>query len=245
MKRSLSTKLVLGLALPLAATAIAQDNLPVPEAAAATDPQSQFNQQVSYCLGLDFGRGLVEGEVEIDVEALASGLRDAVSGTKPKLTDEQFAAVMGRFQMIMQEKAQAAEKKMAGKGADNLARGEKFLANNAVKEGIQVTPSGLQYRVLEEGSGDSPGPRDTVRCHYEGTLIDGTVFDSSYKRGEPAEFPVNRVIPGWTEALQMMKPGAKWEVFLPSKIAYGERGAGGAIGPNETLVFTIELIEVQ
>jgi FKBP-type peptidyl-prolyl cis-trans isomerase FklB len=244
MKRSFATKLVIGILVPLAATALAQDDLPAPEGVAAADPQAQFNQQVSYCLGLDFGRGLVEGEVEVDVESLAAGLRDAVTGAQPKLTDEQFAAVMGRFQTIMQAKAQAAEKKMAGRGAENLARGEKFLTENATKEGIQVTPSGLQYRIVAEGSGDSPGPRDTVRCHYEGTLIDGTVFDSSYKRGEPAEFPVNRVIPGWTEALQMMKPGAKWEVFLPSKIAYGERGAGGAIGPNETLVFTIELIEV-
>jgi FKBP-type peptidyl-prolyl cis-trans isomerase len=244
MKRSLAPKLVLGLLVSLAVGAIAQDDLPAPEATGAADPQAEFNRQVSYCLGLDFGRGLVDGDVGIDVESLAEGLRDAVSGAKPKLTDEQFAAVMGRFQKIMQEKAQAAEKKMAGRGAENMARGEKFLADNAAKDGVQVTPSGLQYRVIEEGSGDSPGPRDTVRCHYEGTLIDGKVFDSSYKRGEPAEFPVNRVIAGWTEALQMMKPGAKWEVFLPSKIAYGERGAGGMIGPNETLVFTIELIEV-
>jgi FKBP-type peptidyl-prolyl cis-trans isomerase FklB len=229
---------------------LAQDNLPAPDAAPAADAapvpnqEAQFRQQVSYCLGLDFGRGLTEGGIAVDPDSVAAGLADALSGAEPKLTAEQFAAVMQRFQQVMQQKAQEAEKKMAGKGAENLARGEKFLAENGKKDGVQVTPSGLQYRVVEEGAGDSPGPRDTVRCHYEGTLIDGKVFDSSYKRGEPAEFPVNRVIAGWTEALQMMKPGAKWEVFLPAKIAYGEQGAPGAIGPNETLIFTIELIEV-
>ena len=128
--------------------------------------------------------------------------------------------------------------------ADAKERGEAFLAENAKADGIQVTDSGLQYREIEPGSGDSPKLSDTVRCHYAGTLIDGTEFDSSYSRGMPAEFPVSGVISGWTEALQMMKPGAKWEVFLPSDIAYGPRGAGGAIGPNETLIFTIELLAV-
>ncbi|MEM6329814.1 MAG: FKBP-type peptidyl-prolyl cis-trans isomerase [Planctomycetota bacterium] len=123
-------------------------------------------------------------------------------------------------------------------------RGEAFLAENAKADGVQVTDSGLQYREIEPGSGEPPKLSDTVRCHYAGTLIDGAEFDSSYSRGQPAEFPVSGVIAGWTEALQMMKPGAKWEVFLPSDIAYGSRGAGGAIGPDETLIFTIELLAV-
>lgn len=128
--------------------------------------------------------------------------------------------------------------------SDAKQRGEAFLAENAKKDGIETTSSGLQYRVVEEGSGPTPSLRDTVRCHYAGTLIDGTEFDSSYRRGQPAEFPVSGVIAGWTEALQMMPAGSKWEVFLPSEIAYGSSGAGGAIGPNETLVFTIELIAI-
>ncbi|MGL4514794.1 MAG: FKBP-type peptidyl-prolyl cis-trans isomerase [Lacipirellulaceae bacterium] len=253
MKRLFAFSFAIGF---VAAAAYAQDNLPTPDAPAAAAPgpaagaegpadaDGQYRLQVSYCLGLDLGRGLAADGIEVDFDALAAGIRDALSGAEPKLTEEQFAACMGRFQQEMQRKAQEAQKQMVGKGEANLARGEKFLAENATKEGVLVTPSGLQYRVIQEGAGAAPGPRDTVRCHYEGTLIDGKVFDSSYKRGEPAEFPVNRVIAGWTEALQMMKPGAKWEVFLPTKIAYGERGAPGAIGPNEALVFTIELIAV-
>lgn len=128
--------------------------------------------------------------------------------------------------------------------ADAKQAGEAFLAENAKKEGIEVTDSGLQYRVVEEGTGPTPSLNDTVRCHYAGTLIDGTEFDSSYSRGQPAEFPVSGVIAGWTEALQMMAAGSKWEVFLPSEIAYGSRGAGGAIGPDEALVFTIELLDI-
>ncbi len=128
--------------------------------------------------------------------------------------------------------------------ADAKERGEAFLAKNAKEDGIQVTDSGLQYREIEPGSGTTPTLQDTVRCHYAGTLIDGTEFDSSYSRGAPAEFPVAGVIAGWTEALQMMKVGAKWEVFLPSDIAYGTRGAGGAIGPDEALCFTIELLDI-
>lgn len=128
--------------------------------------------------------------------------------------------------------------------ADAKQRGAAFLAENATKEGVQSTRSGLQYKVIEEGSGPTPTASDTVRCHYSGTLIDGSKFDSSYDRGQPAEFPVGGVIAGWTEALQMMPCGSKWEVYLPSEIAYGSHGAGGAIGPDETLVFTIELLDI-
>jgi FKBP-type peptidyl-prolyl cis-trans isomerase len=126
-----------------------------------------------------------------------------------------------------------------------LEKGEKFLAENKTKEGVKTTASGLQYKVLKEGTGKSPTASDTVVCHYRGTLLDGTEFDSSYKRGEPAEFPLNRVIPGWTEGVQLMKEGAKYQFFIPSKLAYGSRGAGGVIGPDETLIFEVELIKIK
>lgn len=216
------------------------EGLPAPGQAGEPD-SARFREQLGYCLGLDFGSRIKADGVEVEFAGLVAGLRDALSGAEPQLSDEQIDAVMSRFQQSMQQKA---EEQMADIAAENEAKGAAFLAENKSKEGVQETPSGLQYRIVEEGEGESPGPTDVVRCHYEGTLIDGTVFDSSYKRGQPAEFGVNQVIAGWTEALQMMKPGAKWEVFLPSGIAYGPRGAGGAIGPNETLIFTIELLGV-
>ena len=221
----------------LAVPAVAQDELPAP--AAGEEPK--LEQQVGYCLGLDLGKRLREDQVQIDLASIVAGLRDGLTGADPMLNDEQITAVMGQFRQLMQQKAEA---KMAQIADENLARGEAFLKENGAKEGIQTTDSGLQYRIVEEGEGASPGPRDTVRCHYEGKLINGEVFDSSIQRGQPAEFPVGGVIAGWTEALQMMKVGAKWEVFLPADIAYGMRGAGGAIGPNETLIFQIELIDI-
>lgn len=202
---------------------------------------ARFNEKVGYCLGLNMGRRLLADETQVDLAAVVAGLRDGLSGAQPQLTDAEIEAVMEQFQQIMQKKA---ENKMTQAAQENLARGEKFLAENRGKDGIKETKSGLQYRVVTEGDGDTPSLNDTVRCHYEGTLTSGEVFDSSYKRGRPAEFPVDGVIEGWTEALQMMKVGSKWEVFLPAKIAYGMRGAPGAIGPNETLVFTIELIDI-
>lgn len=202
---------------------------------------SQFKQQVSYAIGLDFGRSMQRSGADLDFDQLAAGIADALQQAQPKMTDEQCRTVLTQFQQIMQQKAEA---RMADASTQNQDRGDEFLAENQTREGVQVTDSGLQYEVVEEGTGASPTASDTVRCHYEGTLIDGTVFDSSYKRGEPAEFPVGGVISGWTEALQMMKVGGKWKVYLPSDLAYGPRGAGGAIGPNETLIFTIELLGI-
>ncbi|MEO1495968.1 MAG: FKBP-type peptidyl-prolyl cis-trans isomerase [Planctomycetota bacterium] len=234
----LATLIVAGVGVSFAEEA----GLPAPAAVGAdANADDRFHEQLGYCLGLDFGARLRADGVDVDFAAMAAGLKDALSGAEPQLTTEQIDAVMRRFQQSMQQKAQ---RQMADIASENEAKGAAFLAENRSKDGVQETPSGLQYRVVEEGDGESPGPTDVVRCHYEGTLIDGTVFDSSYKRGQPAEFGVNQVIAGWTEALQMMKPGAKWEVFLPSGIAYGPRGAGGAIGPNETLIFTIELLGV-
>ena len=178
-----------------AGIAMAQDTLPEP-AAAASD--AQFKSQSSYCLGLDFGQNLMGEGIEVDIDAIVDGLRDALSGAQPKLNEEQIATVMGRFQQLLQQKA---ERQMAALAAENLAKGKEYLDANRSKEGVIETPTGLQYKVIEEGDGASPVETDTVRCHYEGTLIDGTVFDSSYKRGQPAEFPVRAVIDGWTEAL--------------------------------------------
>jgi FKBP-type peptidyl-prolyl cis-trans isomerase FklB len=232
------------------ATATAQpDELPAPatDGVPAGQPigdkveDQRFNEKLGYCLGLDFGKRLAEDETPVDLGAVVAGLKDGLTNAKPQLTDDQIAAVMEQFQITMLKKVNP---EMAQQAEDNLARGTKFLAENRAKEGVQETPSGLQYRVITEGDGDIPTADDTVSCHYEGTLISGEVFDSSYKRGKPAEFPVGGVIAGWTEALQKMKVGSKWEVFLPAKIAYGLRGAPGAIGPNETLVFTIELLDI-
>ncbi|MEQ8847167.1 FKBP-type peptidyl-prolyl cis-trans isomerase [Botrimarina sp.] len=230
-------RIYLGLLLLLAPAAQAQDNLPQP----GQPELSTLGEQVSYSLGLDLGRRLKQDGVQVDFGAIVAGLRDGLTDAEPMLTDEQITQVMKQFQQQMQQKA---ENQMAQAAQQNLARGAEFADQYAKKEGVQKTDSGLLYRVIEEGDGASPGPEDTVRVHYEGTLTTGEVFDSSYRRGEPTEFPVGAVISGWTEALQMMKSGAKWEVVLPPDIAYGARGAGGAIGPNETLVFKIELLDV-
>jgi len=198
--------------------------------------------KVSYSIGLDIGNTFKKQNMDINTDVLMSGLKDALSGAKPLLTDEQVKETMAAFSKSMVEKQQAATKEAAAK---NTAAGEKFLAENKLKEGVKTTPSGLQYKVLQEGSGEPPKETDTVVTQYRGTLINGTEFDSSYKRNEPTTFPVNRVIKGWTEALLMMKPGAKYQLFIPAVLAYGERGAGQDIGPNETLIFEIELLSVK
>lgn len=205
-------------------------------------------QRVSYCIGVNIGGNLKNQEVDVDTKALAAGITDAISG-KPALSAAEMREVMAAFQEQMESRMMAEEKAMeerdAKEGPENLKKGEAFLAENAKKEGVKTTASGLQYKVLKSGSGKTPNAADTVKTHYHGTLIDGTVFDSSVERGEPISFPVNRVIPGWTEALQLMKEGDKWELTIPSKLAYGERGAGDKIGPNSTLVFQVELISVE
>ena len=198
-------------------------------------------EKVSYSIGLDIGSTLKRQLIEVNADLLNKGIQDGLSGTKPLMSDEEVKAVMNAFQKDMTEK-QAAAKKAAGE--KNAAEGTKFLAANKTKEGVKTTASGLQYKVLKEGTGAAPKATDTVKVNYRGTTIDGTEFDSSYKRGEPATFPVNRVIPGWTEALQLMKPGAKYQLVIPASLAYGERGAGSDIGPNSTLLFEVELVEI-
>lgn len=180
--------------------------------------------------------------MDIDPAALLKGLQDGVAGTKPLMTEDQVKETMSAYSKSMTEKAAAASKEAAAK---NGAIGEKFLADNKSKEGVKTTPSGLQYKVLKEGTGPMPKETDIVETNYRGTLINGKEFDSSYKRNEPASFPVNRVIKGWTEALQMMKVGSKYQLFIPANLAYGERGAGQDIGPNETLLFEVELLGIK
>jgi FKBP-type peptidyl-prolyl cis-trans isomerase FklB len=206
-------------------------------------------QKVSYSIGLDIGRNLKRGEIDIDLEALARGLEDAISDSTPLLTDAQMQETMRQFQQEMMAKQQdktiqqSEEAKMLGE--KNQKDGEVFLAENAKKEGVTTLASGLQYKVIKSGSGPKPKLTDEVTTHYRGTLIDGTEFDSSYKRGKPTSFPVNGVIAGWTEALQLMPVGSKWQLFIPSNLAYGARGAGRDIGPNATLIFDIELLAIK
>ena len=198
--------------------------------------------RLSYALGMDIGGSLKGQSIDIDPDIFARGIKDVIEDKKSLLSDEEFQSTMTKFQQDMVARQADQVKVIAEK---NRAEGEAFLAGNKKKDGVVTTPSGLQYIVLNEGAGDSPKATDIVSVHYKGMLIDGTEFDSSYRRGEPASFPVNGVITGWTEALQLMKPGAKWKIFLPSDIAYGERGAGPLIGPNSTLIFEVELISIN
>ena len=198
--------------------------------------------KVSYSMGLDIGRMFKMQEVDVDLELVTKGLKDAYTGSPSLLTDEEIQEVLSTFKKEFLAKQQEVAKQQ---GEKNKREGEIFLEANKKKEGVQTLPSGLQYKVLKAGAGKKPTTTDTVTVHYRGTLIDGKEFDSSYQRGKPATFPVNGVIPGWTEALALMEEGAKWELFIPSNLAYGERGAGREIGPNATLIFEVELISIE
>ena len=198
--------------------------------------------KASYSIGLELGTSLKKGNMDVNADTLFKGLKDGLSGAKPLLTEEQVKETMSALQKEMTEKQAAASKEA---GEKNAAAGEKFLTENKKKDGVKTTASGLQYKVLKDGTGAPPKETDTVVTNYKGTLLDGTEFDSSYKRGEPATFPVNRVIKGWTEALQLMKPGSKYQLFVPSALAYGERAVGKDIGPNSTLIFEVELLSIK
>lgn len=206
-----------------------------------TPDLKESRQRISYALGADIGNNLKRQDIDVDSKTLAAGISDAMAG-KSALSPDQIKEVMGEFRNQMMAKMQAAQ---AEEGKKNLTAGEAFLAANAKKDGVKSTASGLQYKVAKSGSGKTPTPTDTVKVHYHGTLTDGTVFDSSVDRGEPVTFPVNGVIPGWTEALQLMKVGDKWQLTIPAKLAYGEQGAGGKIGPNSTLLFDVELLGIE
>ena len=200
-------------------------------------PLKDSKDKVSYSIGLNIGLNLKKQNVSINPDTLALGLKDALAG-KPQMTDEQVKETMTAFEKEMIDKQKAV-------GVKNQADGEKFLAENKKKEGVKTTASGLQYKVIKEGSGAQPKETDTVMANYRGTLINGTEFDSSYKRGQPTTFPVSGVIKGWTEALQMMKVGSKYQLFIPANLAYGERAMGPDIGPNSTLIFEVELVGIQ
>ncbi len=208
---------------------------PTPETQALTSDV----QKASYGMGYNLSRNLKQqtGGV-LDPEAFVLGVEEALAGTAMRLTDEEIS---GAMQSLQKQRDVAANEQ----GEKNMAAGKAFLEKNGKREGVTTLESGLQYEILVEGSGPTPSATDSVTTHYEGTLIDGTVFDSSVARGEPAVFPVNRVIPGWVEALQLMPQGSKWRLYIPSNLAYGERGAGPSIGPNSTLIFDVELLKIN
>lgn len=213
--------------------------------AAAAELETEA-QKFSYSIGLQFGENLKTQQEEyglpVDAESVLTGIRDAMAGTEPAISPEEATAVQQAVSARMQE--QAAAKRQA-EVTENQQAGEAFLAENRGKDGVQVTESGLQYKVEEMGDGARPAATDTVTVHYRGTLLNGEEFDSSYQRGEPATFQLNRVIPGWTEGLQLMPVGSKFTFYIPSDLAYGERGAGQMIGPNSTLIFDVELLDIQ
>lgn len=198
--------------------------------------------KLSYALGLGIGRQLAQmGAEDLNIDDFSRAIKDILTGKEPQVSDQEAQKLVTTFFEEQEAKQRAAA---AEKYKDNKEKGEAWLANKAMEEGVVALPSGLLYQVLNEGSGKKPTASDTVECHYEGRLIDGTVFDSSYKRGESATFPLNGVIAGWTEGVQLMSEGAKYRFFIPYQLAYGERGAGQAIPPFAALVFDVELIKV-
>ena len=198
--------------------------------------------RLSYTVGMDIGQSLAEQDLGLDLDILIEGLRAAYQGEETRLTAEEALAERDAF---MQRRQQEMEQQRGQQANINRQAGMDFLAENRGRDGVTETASGLQYRVMEQGSGASPTATDRVTVHYRGTLLDGTQFDSSYDRGEPATFALNQVIPGWTEGVQLMSEGDKYEFFIPSDLAYGEQGRPGPIGPNSTLIFEVELIEVH
>lgn len=233
MKRLLVTATTISFCF-LSQSAFAENN--------KTEKLENKKDKISYSIGVDVGKSIQKQNIDINPDLFLAGLKDGLTDKYSLMSENDIRQTLLSLQTEIMEKQNAQMKAMASK---NLEQGEKFLAENKKQKGIVTLPSGLQYRVLKEGSGESPKATDTVTTHYRGKLIDGTEFDSSYARGEPARFAVNAVIPGWTEALQIMKPGAKWELFIPPKLAYGENGIGQLIGPNSTLIFEVELVGVD
>jgi len=199
-------------------------------------------EKLSYAIGMNIGQSMKKDALDIDPAILTRALKDALAGSKPQMTEEEAKAVITTFRNEMIAKKQAEEKKISDA---NKQAGEQFLATNKTREGVVTLPSGLQYKVIKQGDGPKPTATDTVETNYRGTLINGTEFDSSYKRGEPATFPVNQVIKGWTEALQLMPVGSKWQLFIPADLAYGPRSPSPEIGPNSALIFDIELLAIK
>lgn len=230
MKMKLVSAAVLGLVLSNAIAAVDASSL-------ATD-----KDKLSYSIGADLGKNFKTQGIDINPEVLSKGMTDGMSGTALLLTEQQMKDVLNKFQKDLMAKRTSEFNK---KSDENKAKGEAYLAANKTKAGVTVLPSGLQYKIVEAGTGSKPSKTDTVTVEYTGHLIDGTVFDSTEKTGKPATFQVSQVIPGWTEALQLMPAGSTWEIYVPSGLAYGPRSVGGPIGPNETLIFKIHLISVK
>lgn len=225
-------------AMTLSAAALAQN-----EAVSETDQSNDLSdvEKQSYALGMQVGGQIKSAQSEIQVDAFMEGFQDVMAGREPKLSEAEAMQVRMEFARAVQQKRLA---ERGQEGDRNAEEGAQFLATNAEKEGVHTTESGLQYVIVEEGTGPTPLKDDTVKVHYKGALISGVEFDSSYRRNQPAEFQVTGVIPGWTEALQLMPVGSKWRLFIPPELAYGERGAGARIGPNSTLIFDVELLEI-
>jgi len=222
---------------------------PAAKTGPATKPRTQSvltlktqKDKLSYALGMNLGSNLHKEKVEVDPAIVLRGLKDALAAGKMLLTEDEARTALTQLQTEVRSKQQ---EKMKVAGEMNKKEGVEFLAANKSKEGIVILPSGLQYKILTEGTGPKPTASDTVVCNYRGTLISGAEFDSSYKRGQPASFQVNGVIKGWTEALQLMPAGSKWQLFVPAELGYGDRGAGADIGPGATLIFEVELLSIQ
>jgi FKBP-type peptidyl-prolyl cis-trans isomerase FklB len=236
-------------AKPQTAPAAGTQKTPAAKTGQSTKPRTQAilvlktqKDKVSYALGMNLGTNLHKQSVEVDPAIVLRGLKDALAAGKTLLTEDEVRAALTQLQAEVRNKQQEIMKQA---GEANRKEGQEFLAANKAKEGIVTLPSGLEYKILTEGTGPKPAATDSVSCNYRGTLLNGKEFDSSYKRGQPATFPVNGVIKGWTEALQLMPVGSKWQLFIPSELAYGDRGAGPDIGPGSTLIFEVELLSIQ
>ncbi len=214
---------------------------PAAKGSSTLAPKTQ-KEKASYAIGLNIGTGLHRDGVDVDPNMLLRGIKDAMAGTKPLLTDDEQKAALTLLQNDVRQRHEAMMQQAA---EANKKEGDVFLAANKTKPGVVTLPSGLQYKILKQGTGPKPSATDTVVCNYRGTLLDNTEFDSSAKHGGPATFEVGRVIKGWTEALQLMPVGSKWQLFIPSDMAYGPRGAGADIGPNATLIFEVELLSIK
>jgi FKBP-type peptidyl-prolyl cis-trans isomerase FklB len=237
---AITAMLLLGNALAQTPAAPTQQ----PPAAGSQSAPAFTNQKdkVSYAIGMNIGNGLRKQGIDVDPKVLQQGLADALAGSKTLLSEDEERATLTEFQNDMRKKQQ---EKMQQAADANKKEGDAFLAANKAKEGVVTLPSGLQYKILTAGAGPKPTAKDSVVCNYKGTLVDGKEFDSSYKRGAPATFPVSGVIKGWTEALQLMPVGSKWQLVVPADLGYGDRGQGPDIGPGATLIFEVELLSIQ
>ena len=253
MKKSLHMACSFAAVLTLLGTAAAQQDNSQPAQPDAAPPAKHSaakgasalgtaKEKQSYAIGMNLGENLKSQSVDVDPNLLLRGLKDSLAGGKTLLTDDEEHATLTELQTALR-KAQA--QKLQKAGEKNKKDGDAFLAANKSKPGVVTLPSGLQYKILHAGTGPKPTASDTVSCNYRGTLIDGTEFDSSYKRGEPSAFPVSGVIKGWTEALQLMPVGSKWQLFVPASLAYGERAPSALMGPNATLLFEVELVSIK